>query len=306
MAAPTQSHSDERHDPHRQRGGAVGVGLALEGQVHVLAPAGADRRRADRLARGPVELQRRRVHLAAVDAHVGLEVDLGGAVDRAGALVGDRVAAGAGRLARLDVGDVVLARVRLRRHEGDGDHHHADVHDHAAVGPAHQAPPALAPGGQHHLAAAPRRRRTRRGRRRAAGSRRRRRRPRPARRRPTPHHAGQNSRWRSSSVDALRHGSTGATAIRNSRARPDRRGHPVEVGPPDRDAAVLHRLDRRAGRPCRAARRRRTRRTARCWRGRRPRATAASRSSRASAAGRRASAISAIETPTVRAKNVRR
>src|SRR5438045_9224400 len=30
---------------------------------------------------------------------------------------------------------------------------------------------------------------------------------------PTPHHAGQNRRWRKSSVDALRHGRTGATAI---------------------------------------------------------------------------------------------
>ena len=37
---------------------------------------------------------------------------------------------------------------------------------------------------------------------------------------PAPHHAGQNSRSRSSSMLALRHGSTGATAMRNSRARP--------------------------------------------------------------------------------------
>ena len=36
----------------------------------------------------------------------------------------------------------------------------------------------------------------------------------------TPHHAGQNNRSRSSSCDALRHGSTGATAIRNSNAMP--------------------------------------------------------------------------------------
>ena len=50
-----------------------------------------------------------------------------------------------------------------------------------------------------------------------------------------PHHAGQNSRSRSSSTLALRHGSTGATAIRNSRAIPigvDRRskyGAPTTV-----------------------------------------------------------------------------
>jgi hypothetical protein len=50
-----------------------------------------------------------------------------------------------------------------------------------------------------------------------------------------PHHAGQNSRSRSSSWDALRHGSTGATAIRNSSAIPigiDRRskyGAPTTV-----------------------------------------------------------------------------
>ena len=33
-----------------------------------------------------------------------------------------------------------------------------------------------------------------------------------------PIHAGHSNRWRSSSPLALRHGSTGATAIRNSRA----------------------------------------------------------------------------------------
>ena len=66
----------------------------------------------------------------------------------------------------------------------------------------------------------PTRRRTRRGRTpRAAPSRRRRRRRRsPARR--APHQAGQNRRVRSSSVDALRHGSTGATPIRNSSISP--------------------------------------------------------------------------------------
>ena len=36
----------------------------------------------------------------------------------------------------------------------------------------------------------------------------------------TPRQAGQNRRWRSSSVDALRHGSTGAMAISVRRARP--------------------------------------------------------------------------------------
>ena len=35
-----------------------------------------------------------------------------------------------------------------------------------------------------------------------------------------PHHAGQNRRWPSSSVDALRHGRAGATAIKNSRVSP--------------------------------------------------------------------------------------
>ncbi len=37
---------------------------------------------------------------------------------------------------------------------------------------------------------------------------------------PAPHHAGQNNRSRSNSVEALRHGSTGATAIMNSKAMP--------------------------------------------------------------------------------------
>src|SRR3954454_8025661 len=85
----------EGHDAHGQRGGAVGVGLAFQGEVDVLPPAGADGGRADGLARRPEQLQGRPVHLAAVDADVGLEVHLAGAVDGAGAQVGDGVAAGA-------------------------------------------------------------------------------------------------------------------------------------------------------------------------------------------------------------------
>ena len=54
--------------------------------------------------------------------------------------------------------------VAVRRHQRDGDDDHADVHDHAAVGPADEAAPALPAGGQHHLAQRRRRRRTRRGR----------------------------------------------------------------------------------------------------------------------------------------------
>ena len=51
----------------------------------------------------------------------------------------------------------------------------------------------------------------------------------------TPIQAGQSSRWRSSSPDALRHGSTGAIAISVSRARPSgsvirsKNGGPTEI-----------------------------------------------------------------------------
>ena len=39
----------------------------------------------------------------------------------------------------------------LAGRQGHGDEHHAEVDDHAAVGPAHETPPALTPGGQHEL-----------------------------------------------------------------------------------------------------------------------------------------------------------
>ena len=62
-----------------------------------------------------------------------------------------------------------------------------------------------------------------------------------------PHHAGQNSRSRSSSPLALRHGSTGATAIRNSSSDADRHRQAVEVRRADGDLPVLQRLDDAAG-----------------------------------------------------------
>ena len=152
------------------------------------------------------------------------------------------------------------------------------MHDHAAVGPADEAPPALAAGGQHELAqrgaagepaeAEGEQRRAARRRRRATAT--------PSA--PAPHHAGQNSRSRSSSPLALRHGSTGATAMRNSSASPIGIVMRSKYGAPTDDAGGPAAPRRSAGTRCRAARRRRTRRTARCWRGTRPRARAASRS----------------------------
>ena len=51
-----------------------------------------------------------------------------------------------------------------------------------------------------------------------------------------PAHAGHCSRVRSSSPDALRHGSTGATAMRNSSASAIGIVMRSKYGPPDRDA----------------------------------------------------------------------
>ncbi len=50
---------------------------------------------------------------------------------------------------------------------------------------------------------------------------------------PAPIQAGQNNRWRSSSPDALRHGRTGATPIRNSRASPIGIDNRSKYGAPD-------------------------------------------------------------------------
>ncbi len=55
---------------------------------------------------------------------------------------------------------------------------------------------------------------------------------------PVPIHAGHTRRWRRSSPDAFRHGSTGATAMRNSRAMPigivmrSKYGRPIEMRSP--------------------------------------------------------------------------
>ena len=73
----------------------------------------------------------------------------------------DRVAGDPCRLA-LGAGENSPWRhERGRRGERHRDHDRAEVDDHAAVGPAHQAPPALAAGREHQLADAPSRRRTR-------------------------------------------------------------------------------------------------------------------------------------------------
>ena len=45
-----------------------------------------------------------------------------------------------------------LPGVAGRRREGQGDEDHPDVHDHAAVGPADEAAPPVAAGGEHQLA----------------------------------------------------------------------------------------------------------------------------------------------------------
>ena len=110
--------------------------------------------------------------------------------------------------------------VGLRRGERDGDEHDAEVDDHAAVGPADEAAPALAPGGEHDLAdggAAGEGAEAEGEHRAPAHGCRTRTEPTTA---ATAATAGQNRRTRSSSLDALRHGSTGATAIMNSSSSP--------------------------------------------------------------------------------------
>ena len=63
----------------------------------------------------------------------------------------ERVTAPRRRLAGVE-GDRRRAGVAVRRRQRDGDHDHAEVHDHAAVGPPDQPAPALAPRRQHDLA----------------------------------------------------------------------------------------------------------------------------------------------------------
>ena len=109
--------------------------------------------------------------------------------------------------------------VAVRGCQGDGDDDHAEVHDHAAVRAPEAARAALRRVARtiwRNADPPP----TRRRRSRAAAPIRspRRRRRRRGRRRRTPQ--ARTAARRSSSALALRHGSTGATAMRNSRASP--------------------------------------------------------------------------------------
>ena len=197
----------------------------------------------------------------------------------------------------LDVGGVArderevrLVAVGGARGEADRDDHHAEVHDHAAVGPADEPAQALAAGRQHDLAAAPAPAANPPRPNATSGAR-----PRAPSATASDHDADADPRRPQQPVraaarrDALRHGSTGAIAMRNSSAMPIGIVMRSKYGRADRDAVAVAPPRRSAGTPCRAARRTRRRRTAGCWRGTRPRARPASRCGPASAGGRRAS-----------------
>ena len=240
--------------------GATRLRARLEREIDVLGDPGPHRRGAD--GRRPVEvgrdrravdLARRRAATLAFERAFALRiVDLDG--DR---LEFERVAAPFDDVALLEL-ERRRVREAVRRGERDGDHDHAEVDDHAAVGPTDEAAPALPAGGERRAGAAPRPRRTRRARTRRAAPSRRRRRRRRTRSPPTPPHAGQNSRvaqqfGRSPCATEAPERPPSGTAARarsastagRSTARRRRSGGP---GAPRRAA----------GRPCRAARRTRT------------------------------------------------
>ena len=248
---------------------AAGDGLS-EGQVDVLREAGPHRRRGDVVAPGLVELEGRRVDLPPSIWMRAFRIAAAGGVLEHLVDQLERVAAERRAARRAPAGSRRPAVARLRG-EGHGDDDHAEVHDHAAVGPPDAGPASPAGGWPARAGAAPSRRRSRRARRRPAA-------PTPSApsstattSAPTPHHAGQNSRSRSSSVDALRHGSTGRDRHQEQQGEADRRGHAVEVrARPTDDAAVLQRLDEQREHGAEQHDEGEHARTARCWRGTRP------------------------------------
>ena len=80
-----------------------------------------------------------------VDTTVGV-YDLVGASEHE-LVTGER--SGVAYLVELQLG---LTKIGVARSESDSDKNDAQVHDHAAVGPAHKAAPALTPRGEHELA----------------------------------------------------------------------------------------------------------------------------------------------------------
>ena len=182
------------------------------------------------------------VHLAAVDPDRAPRARFSAPLDL-GAEVGDRwpaTSADSPGVRRNSPG----GRRRRLAANADGDEHHAEVHDHAAVGPTDEAAPALAAGGEHELAqrgtggepaeAEREQRGEARGRRAATAS-------------TSAAGAGprrpEQPRGAAARADALRHGSTGATAMRNSSARPIGIVMRSKYGRADRDAVAVERLD---------------------------------------------------------------
>ena len=146
-----------------------------------------------------------------------------------------------GRLSRREQ---ELARVAVRGggRERDGDDHDAEVHDHPAVGAADEPAPSLAPGGEHDLAQRRARREPaepeREKRRQAAG----------AERHRDDDDAGADPRRPQEPVAQelarrLPPRQHGRDRHEEQQREADRHRHAVEVGPPDRDALAVHRLD---------------------------------------------------------------
>ncbi len=133
--------------------------------------------------------------------------------------------------------------------------------------PGRRATPPLAAGREARTGGTRSRRRTRRGRTRAAARRRRRRARRRrcdgGRRPPTPARTAGRA---ASSCDALRHGSTGATAIRNSRAKPIGIVMRSKYGHAHRHRSPLT-ASTTNGKTVPRSTTNANRRTARCWRG---------------------------------------
>ena len=202
-----------------------GGGQGVDGEVDVVPDVGVDGRRPHRLGVGPVLAHRRSVGAVAVHDDQCLGGRPHRRADGGQLLEGDGLALDGRRRPRTQRHLAPVAE-RGGGGQGHGDHHHPDVDDHAAVGPADEAPPGAdavpvgAPAGEDQLADVRGRGETTQ----AEGEEgadtpdpEDRRSPRPP---ATPTAAGTSSRSRSVPTVALRQGRAGPMAMSTSRASP--------------------------------------------------------------------------------------
>ena len=244
-AADPEPHHERLDRSRRSRTApSSSVGHVEQREVHVVAQPGAHRRRADRL-RAVRELRRARARRPGRrrSARAPSTLGLSRRSTSSSAEVGERVARERAPSARASSANSRWWLYDGARGERDRDHHDAEVHDHAAVGPADEPAPALAPRGEHELAerraggepAEPERDAAARSPRAPSAT--------ASTTAPTPIHAGHSSRCAAARRDALRHGSTGATAMRNSSARPIGIVMRSKYGAPTEMLLAVERLD---------------------------------------------------------------